>query len=122
MSTINLHRIFNPESVAVIGASEKEGSVGFSIMKNLVTSDFKGEIFPVNPKRKDIMGLGASADIQDIVSSVDMAVIATPIQMIPQIVESCGKAGLAGPPPAGPSLVPDAPKAPEGEVEPTPEG
>lgn len=96
MSTINLHRIFNPESVAVIGASEKEGSVGFSIMKNLVTSDFKGEIFPVNPKRKDIMGLGASADIQDIVSSVDMAVIATPIQMIPQIVESCGKAGLAG--------------------------
>ncbi|MCK5836092.1 MAG: bifunctional acetate--CoA ligase family protein/GNAT family N-acetyltransferase [Desulfobacula sp.] len=96
MSTINLQRMFNPESVAVIGASEKKGSVGFSIMKNLVKSDFKGDIFPVNPKRRSIMGLPSFADIQDIGPGLDMAVIATPIQMTPEIVDSCGKAGLAG--------------------------
>lgn len=96
MSTINLHRVFNPGSVAVIGASEKKGSVGFSIMKNLVESGFKGDIFPVNPKHKQIMALAAYASVEDIESAVDMAVIATPIQGVPEIVDSCGRAGLAG--------------------------
>lgn len=96
MSTINLHRLFNPESMAVVGASEKKGSVGFSIMQNLINYGFKGDIFPVNPKRKSIMGLESYANIQDIGSKVDMAVIATPIHTTPEIVDSCGKAGMAG--------------------------
>ncbi len=96
MSTLNLHRLFNPKSVAVIGASEKEGSVGFSIMNNLVKTGFKGDIFPVNKKHKSIMGLPSFGSIQDIGSSVDMAVIAIPIRFVPRVVESCGKAGLAG--------------------------
>ncbi|MDA3787415.1 MAG: CoA-binding protein, partial [Desulfobacula sp.] len=96
MSTLNLHRLFNPKSVAVVGASEKEGSVGFSIMKNLVKTGFKGDIFPVNKKHKSIMGLPSFGSIQDIGSSVDMAVIAIPIGFVPGVVESCGKAGLAG--------------------------
>jgi len=96
MSTMNLHRFFNPESVAVVGASEKEGSVGFSIMKNLVNSGFKGDIFPVNPKHKRIMKLQSFANVQDIESGVDMAVIATPIHTVPKIVDACGKSGIAG--------------------------
>lgn len=96
MSTLNLHRVFNPKSVAVIGASEKKGSVGFSIMANLVKAGFKGDIFPVNKKHKTIMGRPSFKAIQDIKSSVDMAIIAIPIQFVPGIVESCGKAGLAG--------------------------
>jgi len=96
MSTLNLHRLFNPESVAVIGASEKKGSVGFSIMKNLVEGGFKGNIFPVNPKHRHIMGYSSFANIQDIESIIDMAVIATPIVSVPEIVDSCGQANIAG--------------------------
>jgi acetyltransferase len=96
MSTLNLHRLFNPKSVAVIGASEKDNSVGFSIMNNLLKSGFKGEITPVNHKHKSIMGLPSVDSVRNIESSVDMAVIATPIHTVPEIVDSCGKAGLAG--------------------------
>ena len=96
MSTLNLQRLFNPKSVAIIGASEKKGSVGYAIMKNLVESDFKGTIFPVNPNHKQIMGHSCFPNIQDIRPSVDLAMIATPIQGTPKIVEDCGRAGLAG--------------------------
>lgn len=96
MSTIHLQRLFNPRSVAVVGASEKTGSVGFSIMKNLVEGEFKGDIFPVNPNHRQIMGFDTCRDIQAIESGVDMAVIATPIRTTPAIVEACGKKGLAG--------------------------
>lgn len=96
MSTHNLHRLFNPKSVAIIGASEKRGSVGYAIMKNLMESDFKGTIYPVNPNHKQIMGQSCFPDLQDIRPCVDLAMIATPIQGTPQIVEACGRAGLAG--------------------------
>ncbi|MBC2703183.1 GNAT family N-acetyltransferase [Desulfobacula sp.] len=96
MSGFNLHRLFNPKSVAVVGASEKRGSIGFSIMRNLLKNGFRGDIFPVNPKYKSIMGLSSVASIEDIGSDVDTAVIAISIQFVPQIVESCGRAGLSG--------------------------
>lgn len=96
MTTMNLHRLFNPASVAVIGASERKGSVGFSIMNNLLNGSFKGHIFPVNSRHQQIMGLDCCSDIRDIQSNVDMAVIATPMQSVPEVVESCGKAGAAG--------------------------
>ena len=57
MSGFNLHRLFNPKSVAVVGASEKRGSIGFSIMRNLLKNGFRGDIFPVNPKYKSIIDL-----------------------------------------------------------------
>ncbi|MCD4721988.1 MAG: GNAT family N-acetyltransferase [Desulfobacula sp.] len=96
MSTFNLHRLFNPKSVAVVGASEKKGSIGFSIMRNLLKNGFRGDIFPVNPKHSSIMGLSSFAGIKDIGSSVDVAIIAIPIHLVPGIVDSCGKARLAG--------------------------
>jgi acetyltransferase len=96
MSTIHLHRLFNPESIAVIGASEKKGSVGFSIMKNLLEGGFQGNIFPVNPKHKSIMGLDAFSNVEALGQGLDLAVIATPIHMTPDIIGSCGKRDLAG--------------------------
>lgn len=66
MTIMNLHRIFNPKAIAVIGASEKTGSVGASIMTNLVTGEFKGEILPVNPRRSSVMGLPAFSSLDDI--------------------------------------------------------
>lgn len=96
MSTINLHRTFNPGAIAVVGASERKGSIGFSIMKNLVKSGFKGELFPVNPKHRTIMGLPSVPNVGDIETSVDLAVIATPIKHTPEIIEACGKKDIAG--------------------------
>ncbi len=96
MSTINLQRLFNPNSVAIIGASEKRGSVGYSIMKNLVESDFKGGVFPVNPNHRQVMGMACVANVQELESGVDLAVIATPLEGTPKIVEACGLAGLTG--------------------------
>ena len=96
MSTLNLHRLFNPKTIAVIGASGKRRSIGFSIMKNLLKNRFKGEIYPVNPKHKTVMGLPCFTNIEDIKSVLDLAIIAVPINLIPPIIESCGKAGIAG--------------------------
>jgi acetyltransferase len=93
---MNLQRFFNPRSVAIIGASEKQGSVGYSLMKNFVESDFKGNIFPVNPNHRQVMGMACAADVAALDSGVDLAVIATPLGGTPQIVEACGIKGLAG--------------------------
>lgn len=96
MSTHNLDRLCNPKSVAVIGAREKQGSVGCAIMKNLLAGNGKYAIFPVNPGHKKLFDLTCVPRIQEIEGAVDMAVIATPIQMVPDLVEECEKKGVAG--------------------------
>ncbi|MFH1154052.1 MAG: bifunctional acetate--CoA ligase family protein/GNAT family N-acetyltransferase [Pseudomonadota bacterium] len=96
MSTRHLNELFNPKSIAVIGASETPESVGASIMKNLVSGGFKGMVYPVNPRRETILGLPAYPHIQAVGKPVDMAVIATPIASVPGVVDDCGKAGVKG--------------------------
>lgn len=91
----NLVNMLNAKTVALVGATEKEGVVGRTIMENLLRS--KGaRIYPVNPKRTAVMGITAYPDIGDIPEHVDLAVIATPAHTVPQIVEACGKAGVDG--------------------------
>jgi acetyltransferase len=91
----NLDRVFNPKRIVVIGASEREGSLGGEIFRNLSMS-FRGEVFPVNPFRKTIQGKVAYPNICRVPRQVDLAVIATPAQTIPQLVEECGQAGVLG--------------------------
>ena len=86
----------NPRSLAVIGASEKKGSVGASIMSNLISGGFKGNIFPVNPKYKRVMGLDAVAGVENLDCRVDMGVIAVPMQEVPAIVRLCCKKKMWG--------------------------
>jgi acetyltransferase len=93
---MNLQRLFNPKSVAIVGASEKRGSVGYALMKNFVESDFKGDIFPVNSTHRKVMGMACAANVLALDPGVDLAVIATPLAGTPQIVEACGQKGLAG--------------------------
>jgi acetyltransferase len=88
--TLNLDRIFNPKSVAVIGASDEEGSVGYALMKNFVEMGFEGKIFPVNLRKAQILGLKAYPTIENIAEPVDLAVIAIlrkPFQMCLSSVE-----------------------------------
>jgi acetyltransferase len=91
-----LDRIFNPQRVAVIGASEREGSIGAKIFRNLTTSGFAGKIYPVNPNRQTIQGLTAYPRVSQIPERIDLAVIATPADTVPAIVDECGASGVSG--------------------------
>ena len=93
MGTVNLHALFNPQSVAVVGASERENSVGYAIMKNLLDGGFQGRIIPVNPRGGTIMGLAALSDAGRLDSAPDLAVVATPIRTVAGIINSLGKLG-----------------------------
>ncbi|MEM2105039.1 MAG: bifunctional acetate--CoA ligase family protein/GNAT family N-acetyltransferase [Candidatus Bathyarchaeia archaeon] len=96
MGTENLDKIFNPKSVAVIGASDKEGSVGAKLLRNLVGVGYQGVVYPVNPFKSTVLGIKAYPSVLKIPWRVDLAIIATPAHTIPQIMEECGKAGVSG--------------------------
>ncbi|MGQ9743624.1 MAG: acetate--CoA ligase alpha subunit [Candidatus Bathycorpusculaceae bacterium] len=96
MVTLYLDKIFNPKSVAIIGASDEEGSVGYALMKNFVDLGFEGKVFPVNIRKTEILGLKAYQSVEQIPAPVDLAVIATPAKTVPEIVEQCGRAGIKG--------------------------
>ena len=90
---MDLDKMFRPNSVAVIGASNKEGKVGNAIMKSLMKK-FKGDIFPVNLKEQEILGKKVYSSVKDINNNVDLAVIAIPAEYVPNAVEECGEAGI----------------------------
>jgi acetyltransferase len=92
----NLNHIFNPTRIAVIGASERESSIGAKILKNLVSSGYTGKVYPVNPFRDAVQGIQAYPNISKVPEKVDLAIIATPAHLVPQIVEECGLAGVLG--------------------------
>jgi acetyltransferase len=93
----SFHALFNPTNIAVIGATDKDGSVGLAIMSNLKAS-FRGKIYPVNPKRETLMDLKAYPSIGEIPEPVDLAVIITPAKTVPGVIAECiaadAKAGL----------------------------
>lgn len=91
-----LESIFAPKNIAVIGATEKEGSVGRTILWNLISSPFGGAVFPINPKRPSLLGIKAYPSIKDVPDQVDLAVIVTPATSIPGIISECAEAGVKG--------------------------
>ncbi|MES2934422.1 MAG: bifunctional acetate--CoA ligase family protein/GNAT family N-acetyltransferase [Pseudomonadota bacterium] len=93
MSIRNLDYLFNPKSVAVIGASQKEHSVGATVLRNLIEAGFGGAIFPVNPKYDTIAGLKAYASVRDTPGVPELAVICTPPASIPGLIAELGARG-----------------------------
>ena len=91
-----LDAIFHPRSIAVVGATEKPGSVGRTILWNLLSSPFGGTVYPVNPTRPAILGVKAYPSISAIGEPVDLAVIVTPAKTAPGLVAECGEAGIRG--------------------------
>jgi acetyltransferase len=89
-----LSSIFLPKTVAVIGATDKTGSVGRTLLWNLVSNPFGGTIFPVNPKHRSVMGIAAYPNIAAVPEPVDLVAIATPAPTIPQIIQECVEAGV----------------------------
>jgi acetyltransferase len=86
--------LLEPSSVAIIGASEKEGSIGNVVTKNMIEACFEGKIFPINPKNFHILGLKAYPSILNIEQSIDLAVIVTPAPIVPPLLEECGKKAI----------------------------
>ena len=86
--------LFEPKSVAVIGASDRENSVGNIIFKNILSSGYKGRLYAINPKHDTIQGQQAYKSIEEIGARVEMAVIATRPQTVPQLIEQCGRSGV----------------------------
>ncbi len=91
-----LDPILAPKSVALIGATEKVGSVGRTILWNLISSPFGGTVYPVNPKRSSILGIRAYPTIGEVPEQVDLAVIVTAATMVPDLINECAAAGVKG--------------------------
>jgi len=96
VGTENLDKIFNPQKIAVIGASDRENSIGARLLRNLIGVGYKGVVYPVNPFRPTVQGITAYPNIERIPWQVDLAIIATPAHTVPQIIDECGKAGVSG--------------------------
>jgi acetyltransferase len=96
MGTLNLDKIFNPQSVAIIGASDTEGSVGYAIVKNFTRLGYAGKVYFVNLRKPEIAGTKTYPNVAAIPEPVDLAMIATPAKTVPDVVEECGKAGVKG--------------------------
>ncbi|NER31598.1 MAG: acetyl CoA synthetase subunit alpha, partial [Symploca sp. SIO1C4] len=88
--------LFAPQTVAVIGATDKAGSVGRTLLWNLISNPFGGTIFPVNPKRHSVLGIRAYPTIKAIPEQVDLAIIATPAPTVPGVIDECVEAGVKG--------------------------
>jgi len=86
--------VFSPKSVAVVGASRKPGTIGSALMGNLTRCDFKGPIYPVNPKATEIDGLKAYPTVSDIPEPVDLAFIVVPAARVEAAIMDCSRAGV----------------------------
>jgi acetyltransferase len=91
-----LHALFAPRSIAVVGATEKAGSVGRTLFWNLISNPFGGMVFPVNPKRASVLGIKAYPTLAAVPERVDLAVIATPAPTVPGIIAECVEASVKG--------------------------
>lgn len=94
MGLMSIGPFFSPKSVALIGATEKPGHVGRTILRNLIDSPFGGTVYPVNPKRPSILGIKAYPTLADVPDPVELAVIVTPAATVPGVVRECVAAGV----------------------------
>jgi Acyl-CoA synthetase (NDP forming) len=89
-----LDAFFNPTSVAVVGATEKEGSVGRTLFWNLISSPFGGAVFPINPKRSSVLGVKAYPTLAAVPDVLDLVVICTPPPSVPSVIDECAALGI----------------------------
>ena len=90
----SLDGFFCPKAIAVIGASEKHGSVGRTLLWNLIKSPFGGTVFPVNPNRKSVLGIRSYEGISAIDEKIDLAIIVTKAPVVPEVMKECAGVGL----------------------------
>ncbi len=92
----SLRAIFAPNSVAVIGATEKEGRVGRTVLWNLISNPFGGTVYPINKRHNQVLGIKAYPNVARVPEPIDLAVIVTPAATVPGVVSECVAAGVKG--------------------------
>lgn len=92
----SIHRFFNPRSVAVIGASRRQDTIGQALVRNLVTGDFTGRVYAVNPSAAAVSGLPAFKSVNEIPDDVDVAIVAVPADAVQDVVLDCAAKGVHG--------------------------
>lgn len=91
-----LNKFFQPEAIAVVGASPKENTIGWTLVNNLQRGGFPGQIYPINRKYQEILGLPAYPSVTAVNAPIDLAIIAVPILGVPEILQECGQASIPG--------------------------
>ena len=91
-----MEHLFDPKSIAVIGASDQQGTIGAALIDNLIQGGYSGDVIPINPKYDAVRGLQSYRAITEVTPSPEMAIIATPIAAVPEIVRQCVRAGTQG--------------------------
>lgn len=90
----DLRGLFYPQSIAVIGASNTKGKLGWNVFYNLLTHGYRGRLYPVNPNASEVQGVRAYPTIKDVPEPVDVAIVLVPAGMTPQVVQDCCAAGV----------------------------
>ena len=96
MNKDQLNGLLRPKSVAVVGASNTPGKIGYSVIANLLEGKYTGQIYPINPKDDVIQGLKAYPDVAAVPGPIDAAVITVPAKLVIEVAEECGKKGVKG--------------------------
>jgi len=91
-----MEAIFNPRSVAVIGASDNPGKLGSHVMKSLIQGRYPGKIYPVNPGKDEILGIKAYPSLFQVPDSVDLTIIVLPAEQVPRIIKECQEKNVQG--------------------------
>ena len=91
-----LEPIFNPKSIAVIGASDNPGKLGFHVMKSLTQGGYSGNLFPVNPGKNTLFGIKAFPSLLQVPQGVDLSIIVLPAELVPKTIEECHDRGVKG--------------------------
>jgi acetyltransferase len=94
MGGSGLEACFAPQNIAVIGATEKPGSIGRTLVRNLISSPFGGTVFPINPKRRSVLGIKVHPRIGAVPDPIDLAIVATPAPTVPDLIGECVEAGV----------------------------
>ncbi|MFQ6076972.1 MAG: acetate--CoA ligase family protein [Candidatus Bathyarchaeia archaeon] len=89
-----LRRMFDPSSIAVIGASREPGKVGYSVVKNIIDGGYRGEVYPVNPRADEILGLKCYHNVKEIPGTVDVAIMSVPAAIVPRLMADLGEKGV----------------------------
>jgi acyl-CoA synthetase (NDP forming)/GNAT superfamily N-acetyltransferase len=92
----SIQRFFGARSVAVIGASRRQDTIGQTLVRNLVLGDYQGRVYVVNPAAQSVAGLPAYATVGDIPDTVDLAIVAVPAEAVPDVVLDCAAKGVHG--------------------------
>jgi len=91
-----IEAMFNARTVAVVGASDNEGKLGFHILRSLTRGEYGGSVFPINPGKREILGMRSYPSLMDVPDKVDLCVISLPARLVPGIVRSCAEKGVKG--------------------------